>query len=102
MRVVAISGAKAVNHTHRAPDPAIKARGLSVSTIKHAPPRHRLDRPVKTATDTVALGRRVIIASDTGWARIAAATKPASRKRSRRGFGPWTWCSLKDSNSSKA
>src|SRR5690349_23137547 len=60
--------------------PAIQARGLSVSTIKHT--HHHdveLDVPGKDSyRHRVAGASEVIVASEAGWARIAARTQPAT------------------------
>jgi molybdopterin-guanine dinucleotide biosynthesis protein B len=60
--------------------PAIQARGLSVSTIKHT--HHHdveLDIPGKDSyRHRVAGASEVIVASDHGWARIAARPGPAT------------------------
>jgi molybdopterin-guanine dinucleotide biosynthesis adapter protein len=60
--------------------PALKARGLTVSTIKHT--HHHaieLDVPGKDSyRHRVAGAAEVIVASDSGWARIAARTESAS------------------------
>jgi molybdopterin-guanine dinucleotide biosynthesis protein B len=59
---------------------ALRARGLSVSTIKHT--HHHaieLDTPGKDShSHRVAGANEVIVASDTGWARLSAAAEPAS------------------------
>jgi molybdopterin-guanine dinucleotide biosynthesis protein MobB len=59
--------------------PAIRARGLSVSTIKHTHHhRFELEPPGKDSHRHRAAGAsEVIIASDSGWARIAASAQPA-------------------------
>jgi molybdopterin-guanine dinucleotide biosynthesis protein MobB len=60
--------------------PAIRRQGLSVSTIKHTH-HHRveLDTPGKDSyRHRVAGAAEVIVASDTGWARIAASSAPAT------------------------
>jgi molybdopterin-guanine dinucleotide biosynthesis protein B len=60
--------------------PAIRARGLTVSTIKHT--HHHgfeLEPPGKDShRHRVAGASEVILASDFGWARIAASPQPAS------------------------
>ena len=60
--------------------PAIRARGLTVSTIKHTHHhRFELEPPGKDShRHRTAGASEVIIASDSGWARIAASTEPAS------------------------
>ena len=60
--------------------PALKARGLRVSTVKHTHHHHiELDTPGKDSyRHRVAGAAEVIVASDTGWARIAAASEPAT------------------------
>jgi molybdopterin-guanine dinucleotide biosynthesis protein B len=60
--------------------PAIKARGLSVSTIKHTHHHHvELEPPGKDSHRHRKAGAtEVIIASNTGWARIASSAEPAS------------------------
>ena len=60
--------------------PAMRGRGLTVSTIKHTH-HHRieLDTPGKDSyRHRVAGAAEVIVASDAGWARIAASSEPAS------------------------
>jgi len=60
--------------------PALKRRGLGVSTVKHT--HHHaveLDTPGKDSFRHRAAGAsEVIVASDAGWARIASAVGPAS------------------------
>jgi molybdopterin-guanine dinucleotide biosynthesis protein B len=60
--------------------PELRARGLRVSTIKHT--HHHsieLDTPGKDSyRHRMAGAGEVIVASDTGWARLAAATGPAT------------------------
>ena len=60
--------------------PAIQARGLTVSTIKHT--HHHaveLDVPGKDSyRHRMAGASEVIVASDAGWARIAARPEPAT------------------------
>jgi molybdopterin-guanine dinucleotide biosynthesis protein B len=60
--------------------PALKGRGLTVSTIKHTHHHHiELDVPGKDShRHRVAGASEVIVASDAGWARIAVRTEPAS------------------------
>lgn len=60
--------------------PALKARGLDVSTIKHTHHHHiELDVPGKDShRHRVAGASEVIVASDSGWARLAASAEPAS------------------------
>jgi molybdopterin-guanine dinucleotide biosynthesis protein MobB len=60
--------------------PALKARGLTVSTIKHTHHHHvELDVPGKDShRHRVAGASEVIVASDRGWARLAASAEPAS------------------------
>ena len=60
--------------------PALKARGLSVSTIKHTHHhRFELEPPGKDSHRHRQAGAsEVIIASDAGWARIASSPHPAS------------------------
>lgn len=81
MRVIAIVGHQGSGKTTLIERliPALKVRGLSVSTIKHTH-HHRveLDVPGKDSfRHRVAGASEVIVASDTGWARIAAGTAPA-------------------------
>lgn len=59
--------------------PALKARGHSVSTIKHTHHHEiELDVPGKDSyRHRIAGAAEVIVASDSGWARIAARTEPA-------------------------
>lgn len=82
MRVVAIVGHSGSGKTTLIEKliPALKRRGLSVSTIKHTH-HHRveLDTPGKDSYRHRAAGAaEVIVASDTGWARIASSSEPAS------------------------
>jgi molybdopterin-guanine dinucleotide biosynthesis protein B len=60
--------------------PALRDRGLSVSTVKHT--HHHLielDTPGKDSFRHRKAGAsEVIVASDSGWARIAASDSPAS------------------------
>jgi len=60
--------------------PALRSRGLTVSTIKHTHHHHiELDVPGKDShRHRLAGASEVIVASDTGWARIAARPEPAS------------------------
>jgi molybdopterin-guanine dinucleotide biosynthesis protein B len=60
--------------------PALRARGLRVSTIKHTHHHHiELDTPGKDSHRHRTAGAdEVIVASDAGWARLAAATGPAT------------------------
>ena len=82
MRVVAIVGRQGSGKTTLIERliPALQARGLTVSTIKHT--HHHdieLDVPGKDShRHRVAGASEVIVASDTGWARIAASPEPAS------------------------
>jgi len=82
VRVVAIVGRQGSGKTTLIERliPAIQARGLSVSTIKHT--HHHdveLDVPGKDSyRHRVAGASEVIVASDKGWARIAARTQPAT------------------------
>ena len=82
MRVVAIVGHSGSGKTTLIERlvPAAHRRGLSVSTIKHTH-HHRieLDTPGKDSyRHRVAGAREVIVASDAGWARIAASPVAAS------------------------
>jgi molybdopterin-guanine dinucleotide biosynthesis adapter protein len=82
MRVVAIVGSQGSGKTTLIERliPALKARGLSVSTIKHTHHHQvELDVPGKDShRHRVAGAAEVIVASDTGWARIASSAEPAS------------------------
>jgi molybdopterin-guanine dinucleotide biosynthesis protein MobB len=81
-RVVAIVGRSGSGKTTLIEQliPAIQDRGLSVSTIKHT--HHHpieLDVPGKDShRHRLAGASEVIIASDAGWARIAARPQPAT------------------------
>jgi molybdopterin-guanine dinucleotide biosynthesis protein MobB len=82
MRVVAIVGRSGSGKTTLIEKliPALRRRGLSVSTIKHTH-HHRieLDTPGKDShRHRVAGARDVIVASDGGWARISESAEPAS------------------------
>jgi molybdopterin-guanine dinucleotide biosynthesis protein B len=82
MRVVAIVGNSGSGKTTLIERliPALRTRGLTVSTIKHT--HHHpieLDTPGKDShRHRVAGAAEVIVASDAGWARIAASAEPAS------------------------
>jgi molybdopterin-guanine dinucleotide biosynthesis protein MobB len=60
--------------------PAIRARGLTVSTVKHTHHhRFELEPPGKDShRHRTAGAAEVIIASDSGWARIASSDRPAT------------------------
>jgi molybdopterin-guanine dinucleotide biosynthesis protein B len=82
MRVIAIVGRQGSGKTTLIERliPALKQRGLSVSSIKHTH-HHRveLDVPGKDShRHRVAGASEVIVASDAGWARIATGTGHAS------------------------
>jgi molybdopterin-guanine dinucleotide biosynthesis adapter protein len=82
MRVIAIVGLQGSGKTTLIERliPELQKRGLSVSTIKHT--HHHaieLDSPGKDSyRHRVAGASEVIVASDAGWARIAASSVPAS------------------------
>ena len=82
MRVVAIVGSQGSGKTTLIEKliPALQARGLSVSTIKHT--HHHdieFDTPGKDShRHRIAGAAEVIVASDRAWARIAASAEPAS------------------------
>ena len=81
MRVVAIVGRQGSGKTTLIERliPALKARGLAVSTVKHT--HHHpieLDTPGKDSyRHRLAGAAEVVVASDSGWARIAASSEPA-------------------------
>jgi molybdopterin-guanine dinucleotide biosynthesis protein B len=82
MRLIAIVGGQGSGKTTLIEKliPALQARGLRVSTIKHTHHHHvELDVPGKDShRHRLAGASEVIVASDTGWARIAASAEPAS------------------------
>ena len=82
MRVAAIVGAQGSGKTTLIERliPALQARGLTVSTIKHTHHHQvELDVPGKDShRHRMAGASEVIVASDTGWARIASSPEPAS------------------------
>ena len=82
MRVVGIVGTQGSGKTTLIERliPELRARGLSVSTIKHTHHHHiELDTPGKDShRHRLAGAGEVIVASDHGWARLAARSGPAS------------------------
>lgn len=82
MRVIAIVGAQGSGKTTLIEKliPVLQAQGFSVSTIKHTHHHQiELDVPGKDShRHRLAGASEVIVASDTGWARIAASAEPAS------------------------
>jgi molybdopterin-guanine dinucleotide biosynthesis protein B len=82
MRVVAIIGHQGSGKTTLIERliPALQARSLSVSTIKHTHHHQiELDSPCKDSyRHRTAGASEVIVTSDSGWARIAASAEPAS------------------------
>jgi molybdopterin-guanine dinucleotide biosynthesis adapter protein len=82
MRVVAIVGRQGSGKTTLIERliPALRGRGLSVSTIKHTHHHQfELEPPGKDSHRHRAAGAaEVIIASDSGWARIASSREAAS------------------------
>jgi molybdopterin-guanine dinucleotide biosynthesis protein B len=81
MRVVAIVGRQGSGKTTLIEKliPALRGRGLVVSTIKHTHHHQiELDVPGKDSyRHRLAGASEVIVASDSGWARIAAGPEPA-------------------------
>jgi molybdopterin-guanine dinucleotide biosynthesis protein B len=92
MRVVAIVGASGSGKTTLVEKliPALKLRGLSVSTIKHTQHHQiELDSPGKDShRHRLAGAAEVIVASDTGWARLAASAQPATLRQLLAGLHP--------------
>ena len=82
MRVVAIVGRQGSGKTTLIERliPALRQRGLSVSTIKHTHHHQfELEPPGKDSHRHRAAGAaEVIVASDSGWARIASSRQAAS------------------------
>ena len=82
MRVVAIVGRSGSGKTTLIEKliPALQSRGLSVSTIKHTHHHQiELDVPGKDShRHRMAGASEVIVASDAGWARLAARPQAAS------------------------
>jgi molybdopterin-guanine dinucleotide biosynthesis protein MobB len=82
MRVVAIVGRQGSGKTTLIEKliPALQGRGLTVSTVKHTHHHHiELDVPGKDShRHRLAGASEVIVASDSGWARIAARSEPAT------------------------
>jgi len=83
-RVIAIVGRQGSGKTTLIEKliPAIRARGLTVSTIKHTHHHQfELEPPGKDShRHRTAGASEVIIASDSGWARIASSPRPAELK----------------------
>jgi molybdopterin-guanine dinucleotide biosynthesis adapter protein len=81
-RVIAIVGCQGSGKTTLIEKliPAMKAQGLTVSTIKHTHHHHiELDVPGKDShRHRVAGAAEVIVASDSGWARLASSSGQAS------------------------
>jgi len=81
-RVVAIVGRQGSGKTTLIEKliPALHGRDLTVSTIKHTHHHHiELDVPGKDSQrHRLAGASEVIVASDSGWARLAARTAPAT------------------------